>query len=64
MMYRRVDVRTKVYLSLGLDASDWSASRPGRFDFSTQCIGGWVGPRACLYNAERIQTPIPRASSQ
>jgi hypothetical protein len=32
---------------------EWSASRPGRFTpgeraRGTHCIGGWVGPRACL----------------
>jgi hypothetical protein len=37
----------------GLDGGEWSASRPGRFTPGTQWIGGWVGPRTGLDDAEK-----------
>jgi hypothetical protein len=43
-----VDVWTHVFLTSTLNGGDWSASRPGRFTHGTQCIGGWVNPRAGL----------------
>jgi hypothetical protein len=42
------------FLTSALEGGEWSASRPGRAlppgerALGTHCIGGWVGPRACL----------------
>jgi hypothetical protein len=50
------------FLTSALDKGEWSASRPGRFITgerapSTHCIGGWVGPRACLDAGEKSLAP-------
>jgi hypothetical protein len=49
--YGRVDVQIHVFLTSALVGSEWSASRPSRFNPrkgapDTHCIGGWVDPRA------------------
>jgi hypothetical protein len=67
--YGGVDVWIHIFLTWELVRCDWSASRPSRFNPGTHWIGGWVGPRAGLDNAEKIlnptgiRTPTPRSSS-
>jgi len=51
--YEGVEVQLHVFLTLGLDGGERSASSSGRFSFwvtapSTYWIGGWVGPRTSL----------------
>jgi hypothetical protein len=50
--------RARFFLTSVLDGSEWSASRPCRFNPrektpSTHWIGGWVGPRAGLDGMEK-----------
>jgi hypothetical protein len=51
-----------------LDGGEWSASRPGRFTPkerapATNCIGGWVGPRAVLDTVVKRKIPSSRRES-
>jgi hypothetical protein len=46
------------FLASALDGGEWSASRPGRFNFKevvpgTHWIRGWVGPRGGLDALEK-----------
>jgi hypothetical protein len=47
-------------LNLALDGGEWSVSHPCRFTpgetaSGTDCIGGWVGPRAGMGFMENIE---------
>jgi hypothetical protein len=55
-------------LTSALDGGEWSVSRTGRFiprekAPDTQCIGGWVGPRAGLDMVSERKIPSPRRES-
>jgi hypothetical protein len=55
-------------LTLSLDGGEWSASHPGRFTPrerapGTQCIGGWLGPRAVLDAVVKKKIPSFRRES-
>jgi hypothetical protein len=55
--YGGVGVQIQIFLTSALVGGEWSASRPDRFTPgkrapSTHWIGGWVGPRAGLDDAE------------
>jgi hypothetical protein len=55
-------------LNSGVDGSEWSASRPGRFTPretapGAHWIGGWVGPRAVLDTVVKRKIPSPRQES-
>jgi hypothetical protein len=55
-------------LTSALDGGEWSASLPGRFTPrekkpATQCIGGWVGPRAVLDTVVKRKIPSPYRES-
>jgi hypothetical protein len=55
--YMRVDVQIHIFLTSALVGGESSASRPGRFTFGERTVGnhrvgGWVGPRAGLDDAE------------
>jgi hypothetical protein len=52
-VYGGVDVQIHVFLTSTLVGGEWSDSRPSRFNPGTHWIGGWVGPRAGLDNAEK-----------
>jgi hypothetical protein len=56
--YGRVDVQIHIFLTSALVGGEWSASRSGRFtpgerSSGTNCIGGWVDPRAGLDDMEK-----------
>jgi hypothetical protein len=51
--YGGVDLWTHVFFASALGGGEWSASCPGYFTPGTHWIGGWVGPRAGLYAAEK-----------
>jgi hypothetical protein len=56
--------RAPSFLTSTLHTAEWSASRPSRFTatetvFSTQCIGGSVGPKAVLDEVEKRKTSRP-----
>jgi hypothetical protein len=44
--YRGVDVQIQIFLTSALAGVEWSASRTGRFNPSTNWRGGSVDPRA------------------
>jgi hypothetical protein len=57
-VYGGVDVWIHIFLKSVLLGGEWSVSRPGRFtpverSLGTNCIGGWVDPRAGLDDAEK-----------
>jgi hypothetical protein len=56
--YGVVDVLTHIFLTSTLVEGEWSASHPGRFTpgesaLGKHWIGGWVGPRAGMYDMEK-----------
>jgi hypothetical protein len=55
--YEGVNVETNILLISSLGGSEWSASRSDSFTSQenpgTNCIGGWVGPRAGLADVEK-----------
>jgi hypothetical protein len=54
--YGGVDVQIQIFLTSELAGGEWSASRPSRFtpgERAPRWIVGWVGPRACLDDAEK-----------
>jgi hypothetical protein len=62
--YGGVDVQINASLTLTLVGDEWSASRPGRFTsgeraLGTHWIGGWVGPRTSLEDAEKRKFLTP-----
>jgi hypothetical protein len=74
--YGEVDVQTHVFFNSALVGNKWSASRPDRFTCKerasgTHWVGGWVGPKARLNDAEKrkfftcieTRTPTARSSS-
>jgi hypothetical protein len=51
-------------LTVALDEGEWSASCPSHFTSNerapgTQCIGGWLGPRASLDAVVKRKIPSP-----
>jgi hypothetical protein len=69
-----VDAYIYIFLHSSLIGGEWSASRPGHFTsgeraHGTRWVGGWVGPRAGLDDAEKIldltgtRSPTHRSSS-
>jgi hypothetical protein len=53
-----MDVQIHIFLTSALVGSEWSTSRPGRFNPGervpgTHWIGGWVGPRTGLDEVEK-----------
>jgi hypothetical protein len=66
--YWGVEVQLHSFLTSALDGGEWSASRPGRFKPKerapgTHWIGGWVGPRAVMYEVVKRKIPSPRRES-
>jgi hypothetical protein len=62
MAYGGVGVEIHIFLTSALVGGEWSASRPGRFTPGertpgTHSIGGWVDPRAGLYDVMKILDP-------
>jgi hypothetical protein len=63
--YGGVDVQIHVFLTSALVEGEWSASRtcrttPEETSPGTHWIGGWVGPRTGLDDAERKKIlPLP-----
>jgi hypothetical protein len=56
--YGGMDVQIHIFLTSELVGGEWSASRPG-----THRIGGWVDPRAGLYDVEKrkfLTRPLSR----
>jgi hypothetical protein len=56
--YGRVDVQIHIFLTSAIAGGEWSASRPGRFTPRERApgihwLGGWVGPKAGLDDAEK-----------
>jgi hypothetical protein len=51
--YGGVVVSIHIFLTSVLIGGEWSTSRPGRFIPGTHWIGGWVNPRAGLYDLEK-----------
>jgi hypothetical protein len=56
--YGRVNAQIHVFFPSALVGDEWLASSAGHFipgerAPGTQCIGGWVGPRAGLDNMEK-----------
>jgi hypothetical protein len=54
--YGGVDVYIQFFLTSALVEGEWSASSPDRFTPpppGTHLIGGWMGPRAILYDVEK-----------
>jgi hypothetical protein len=47
-MYRSI-----FFLTSALVGGEWLASRPGRFTPGTHWVGGWVNPRAGLYDVKK-----------
>jgi hypothetical protein len=48
-----MDVEIHIFLTSALDGGEWSASRPCRFTPGTHFIGGWVDPKAGVYDMEK-----------
>jgi hypothetical protein len=44
--YVKLEVLCHAFLTLELDASEWSGSRYGNFALGTEWIEDWVGPRS------------------
>jgi hypothetical protein len=72
--YGGVDLYIHIFLTSSLVGGEWSASRPGCIipgerAPGTHWIRGWVDPRACLDDFEKIlgptgtQTPTLQSSS-
>jgi hypothetical protein len=56
--YGGVNAQIHIFLTSVLVRWEWSVPRPGRFTPEerapgTHCTGGWVGPRAGLYDTEK-----------
>jgi hypothetical protein len=59
-MYGGLDVWIHVFFTSALVGGEWLASRPDRFTPGertpgTHRIGGWVGPRAGMDDAQKIK---------
>jgi hypothetical protein len=59
----RMNVQIHILLITALVGGEWSASRPRRFTLGegasgTHWIGRWMGPRAGLYDVEKILDPF------
>jgi hypothetical protein len=58
-MYGGVGVYFHAFLTSALDGGEWSASRHGRFNSGSYCIGGWVGLRVGLDVTEKRKNLLP-----
>jgi len=56
-----VEIYLYTFLTSALDGGEWSDSHPDCFILRerTHWIGGWVGPRAHVYELAKIEVPVP-----